>query len=172
MLYPAIRPKSYELRIDPRKILDALARADERIGDFVMKMALVVPQASAVTQLKHIFNNLAPTDPILNLYVNNVTPGSSDVASTYTAMTTQGYTAKTLAGGSWSFTAGSPSHADFALQTWTFDGTGGSTSVYGYYITKTTSGLLLLSERFTDGPYVVVNNGDQIKITPIETLTS
>jgi hypothetical protein len=113
-----------------------------------------------------MFNNLAPTDPILKLYVNNVTPGDSDTASSYTEMTTQNYSAKTLSGASWTFTAGEPSHADFAQQTWTFDGTGGSTSVYGYYVVKTSSGLLLFAERFSDGPYTITTNGDVIKVTP------
>jgi hypothetical protein len=132
-------------------------------------MTLFVPQASEVTFLKHVLNNLAATDPILKLYVNNVTPGEANVAADFTEMSTQGYAAKTLAGASWSFTAANPSHADFAQQTWTFDGTGGSTVVYGYFIVKTTSGLLLWAEKFTDGPYTIVNSGDAIKCTPILT---
>ncbi len=128
-------------------------------------MTLTVPQASEVNMLKMIFNNVSPTEPILKLYVNNVTPGSSDTASTYTEMSTQNYSAKTVSGSSWSFTAASPSHADFAIQSWTFDGTGGTTNVYGYYVVKTSSGLLLYAERFTDGPYIITSNGDIINVT-------
>lgn len=135
-------------------------------------MTLYVPTASEATMLKHILNNLAPTEPILKLYTSNTTPAAADVASTYTEMTTQGYVAKTLAGASWTFDTGSrPATAAFAQQTWTFDGTGGTTSVYGYFVVKTTSGLLLYAERFTDGPYSIVNNGDAIKLTPQITLT-
>jgi hypothetical protein len=41
-----------------------------------------------------------------------------------------------------------------------------SQNVYGYFVVQTTSGILLWAERFSDGPYPIANNGDQIKVTP------
>ena len=58
----------------------------------------------------------------------------------------------------------------YAQQTWTFDGTGGSQSVYGYFVTDVTSGLLLWSEAFASVK-TVTYNGDQILITPTFQLT-
>jgi hypothetical protein len=50
----------------------------------------------------------------------------------------------------------------YSQQTWTFTGALGN--VYGYYTTRASSGDLVYAERFTDGPYNIVNNGDQIKL--------
>jgi len=38
--------------------------------------------------------------------------------------------------------------------------------VYGYYLTQTSSGLLVYAERFTNGPYNIADNGDVIRVTP------
>ena len=82
-----------------------------------------------------------------------------------------GDAAKTLAGASWSFnTASRPATASFAAQTWTFDGTGGVTLVYGYFVVKTSSGLLLFAERFSSGPFTITNSGDAITLSPQITL--
>ena len=80
-------------------------------------------------------------------------------------MSTQGYASKALTGTSWVVTPGAPTSAAYAQQTWTFDGTGGSTVVYGYYVVQASSGVLMFAERFGTPP-TIVNNGDQIKVTP------
>lgn len=131
-------------------------------------MALFIPQASEVTLLQHIVNKLAPTDPVLRLFTNNVTPGEADTAATYTEASGFGYAAVTCAGSSWTTTAATPSTASFAQQTFTFTGALGN--VYGYFFTKTTSGLLLWVERFVDGPYGIANNGDAVKLSANFTL--
>lgn len=129
-------------------------------------MALLVPNVGEELALKNFLNHTAPQSQLMKLYTNNITPGETDTHSTYTEMSTQGYASKALTGSSWVITPGAPTSAAYAEQTWTFDGTGGSTSVYGYYVVQTTSGVLMWAERFSDGPYTIANNGDQIKITP------
>jgi septal ring factor EnvC (AmiA/AmiB activator) len=45
-----------------------------------------------------------------------------------------------------------------------------SQNVYGYYVNRTTGNTIGWAERFSDGPYQITNNGDQIKVTPNFTL--
>jgi len=129
-------------------------------------MALLVPNRGEQSVLELVTNKRAVENLTLKLYVNNVTPAEGDTAASYTEMSTQGYVAKALTGASWTVTGGAPSDATAALQTWTFDGTGGLTQVYGYFLVGTTSALLYWAERFSDGPYPIANNGDKINLTP------
>jgi len=132
-------------------------------------MAGIVPNAGEELALKNFLNHTAPQDQVLKLFVNDKTPAEGDTAGSYTEMSTQGYASKSLAGGSWSITPGAPSSAAYAQQTWTFDGTGGATNVYGYFVVQAVSGILMFAERFTGAPFAVANNGDQIKVTPTVT---
>lgn len=129
-------------------------------------MALLVPDRGERSVLELVTNKRAVENLLLKLFVNNVTPAESDTAASYTEMSTQGYAAKTLVGADWTVTGGAPSDATASLQTWTFDGTGGLTQVYGYFLVGVTSGLLWWAERFSDGPYPIANNGDKINLTP------
>lgn len=131
-------------------------------------MTLLVPNNGEARMLKAVVNHTAPENLVLKLFTNNVTPGETDTAGTYTEASGNGYAAITLTGSSWTITEGAPSDASYAQQTFTFTGNLGN--VYGYFIVQVTSGLLMWAERFTDGPYAIVNNGDQIKITPKITL--
>jgi hypothetical protein len=116
--------------------------------------------------LKAILNHTAPENLVLKLYKSNTTPAESDTAGTYTEADFTGYSSASLTGASWSITPGDPSFASYAQQTFTSSAGAQSQSVYGYYIVQASSGILIWAERFPDGPYVIVNNGDQIKITP------
>ena len=131
-------------------------------------MAVVVPNAAEDVMLQNILNKTAPQNQTLKLYTNNVTPGEGDTESAYTEASGNGYAAKTLTGSSWSITPGAPSEASYAQQTWTFTGNLGN--VYGYFVVQTTSGKIMWAERFSDGPYNVVNNGDTVSVTPKLTL--
>jgi hypothetical protein len=73
-----------------------------------------------------------------------------------------------LTPGSWSVISGNPSQAEHTEVTWTFSGAAGN--VYGYYVTRDIGGELLWAERFTNGPFNITTNGDEIKITPRLTL--
>ncbi len=131
-------------------------------------MTLKVPNASEQTMLENILNITAPQDLVLKLYTNNVTPGDADVVGDYTEAAGNGYADIDLDSGDWTITPGNPSSAEQPQQTFTFTGNLGN--VYGYFIVEAVSGKLKWAERFTDGPYNIVNNGDQIKVTPKFTL--
>lgn len=125
----------------------------------------LVPDTGETLALQNFLNHTAPQDQLLKLFVNNYTPVEGSVAADFTEMSTQGYASKALTGTSWVVTPGAPTSAAYAQQTWTFDGTGGSTVVYGYYVVQASSGVLMFAERFGTPP-TIVNNGDQIKVTP------
>jgi hypothetical protein len=125
-------------------------------------MALVFPDVGENIVLEALVNKTAPQNLVLRLYTSDTTPGESDTAGTYTEATGNGYSAITLTGASWG--AASGGSIAYAQQTFTFSGALGN--VYGYYMTQASSGTLVYAERFTDGPYNIANNGDQIKITP------
>lgn len=100
----------------------------------------------------------------LRLFTNNYTPIETTTEAAVTEAVGNGYTAKPLAGGSWTISGSSPTQAAFAQQIFTFTGALGN--VYGYYVTRDSDSKLMFAEKFTDGPYNIVNNGDQIKVTP------
>lgn len=127
-------------------------------------MALVVPNVGEADALNYFVNKAASQNLRIKLYSNNVTPGESDTAGTYTEIAGFGYANIVLAGANWTITQGAPTLAEYAQQTFTFTGALGL--VYGYFMVRETSGILAYAERFTDGPYNVTANGDQIKITP------
>jgi len=126
-------------------------------------MALLVPNVGEDVMLQNILNKTAPQNGRLKLFTNNITPSETDTFATYTEATGFGYADILLAPGSWSITPGSPTSAAYPEQTFTFTGALGN--VYGYLVNQTTSTILMWVERFTNGPYNIQNNGDQIKIT-------
>ena len=134
-------------------------------------MSLLVPRTGEVIALKYLVGYTTTTEPlVLHLFTNNKTPAETDTASSYTEATGFGYGSISLTGASWVVTAADPSTCTYAQQTFTFTGALGS--VYGYYLTRASSLDLVYAERFSDGPYVIANNGDQIKITPSITAES
>lgn len=132
-------------------------------------MALLVPNASEITMLKCILNHTAAQDQTLKLYKSATTPAETDTAATYTVSDFSGYSDASITGTSWNFTegGGSPtySYADYEQQTFTADAGSQNQDQYGYYVIQASSGLLLWAEEFTDGPYNVNNNGDNVKVT-------
>lgn len=135
-------------------------------------MALFTPSASKVTLAQFMLGAATPANQLLKLFTNNVTPALAHVAADYTEMTSgqnSAYSAKTLNKASWTVTfGGSTGSAVQSTQTWTF-AAGTPTTVYGYFITDSGSGLLLWAETFTI-PKVVQFAGDQIIIIPTITL--
>lgn len=136
-------------------------------------MTMKIPNVGEAFLLEAMLGKTAPGSLTLCLYTSNTTPADTDVLGTYTEMgAVQGYTSKTLSTGSWgSATAGtgtgtsSPAQATIAYpqQTWTFDGTGGAQTVYGYFLKS--GSILVLVERFA-GSVAIANAGDTIKVTP------
>jgi hypothetical protein len=133
-------------------------------------MTLRVPNVGEVKMLEHLLNKTAPENLILKLFKSNTTPADTDTAASYTEADFTGYTNKTMTGTSWTVTSGDPTTGAYAQQTFASTAGSQSQSVYGYYVTQVTSGVLIWAERFTDGPYTIVNNGDEIRITPQITL--
>lgn len=138
-------------------------------------MPLLVPNPSEGTLLSFALGVAVPGNQYLKLFTNNVTQSDSDVLAQYTEMATQGYVQKQLTKTSWTVTpasaaTASPATGVYAQQTWTFDGTGGATTVYGYMIVDVTTGLLLWAEKFATSK-IVQYNGDQILLTPQITLS-
>jgi len=132
-------------------------------------MAIVIPDVGETLLLQFMVGDDTPNaNWTLRLYVNDHTPTGATVLGSLTEMTTQGYAAKTLTNTSWSVSdVGVQSRATYAEQTYVFDGTGGATNVYGYYLTDNTSGALLWVERFSGAPIVVpATYGGEIKVTP------
>lgn len=127
-------------------------------------MALLVPIVGENVILENIVNKTAPQNPVLRLFQNNITPADTDTAGTYTESSFSGYASITLAGASWN-SAASGSIAYSAQQTITCSGAA-SQSVYGYYITQVTSGILMWAERDASAPFPIANSGDAVKITP------
>ncbi len=129
-------------------------------------MALLVPNAGEGLAIKAFLNHTAPQDPVLRLFTNNITPAETDTAGTYTEAAGGGYASKTLTGSSWSIVEGAPTNGSYAQQTWTFTGAlTGNATVYGYYFTQLTSGIIMWAERAASS-FQPQNNGDQILITP------
>jgi hypothetical protein len=131
-------------------------------------MALVVPNATKEAWLKAALNHTAQNQNyVLKLFTNNVTPGESDTAATFTAQAEGGISNPTLTGSSFTFgTAANVVTASFAEQTFTFTSVPGTTpNNYGYFTTRTTGGELGWAERFTGAPYTIANVNDAIKVT-------
>lgn len=129
-------------------------------------MALIVPNNGEGDALQYFVNRAAPQDLVLKLYQNNITPAETDTAGTYTEATFTGYAAVQLTAANWTVTPGAPTEAAYAQQTFTSSAGSQNENVYGYYIVQRVSGKLVWAERFSDGPYNIVNNGDAIKVTP------
>lgn len=128
-------------------------------------MALLVQNNGEVVALGCLVNKTVPENLVYRLFTNSITPAETDTAATYTEATGGGYAAATLSGASWTITPGAPSSAAYAQQTFTFTGPlTTNPDVRGYYVTRATSGDLVLSETFT--VFTPTNNGDNIKLTP------
>jgi hypothetical protein len=128
-------------------------------------MTLLVPNAAEDVMLQNILNKTAPQNQTLKLFKNNMTPAETDTEATYTEADFTGYVPIALTGASWTITPGNPTSAAAAEQTFTSTAVQ-SQNVYGYYVIQTTSGKILWAERFTNGPYLIQNIGDLIKVTP------
>lgn len=125
-------------------------------------MALLVTNEGELIALKALVNHTAQSSNLtLKLYKSNTTPAEGDTAATYTEADFTGYSAATLTGASW-VVSGNP--VTYAKQTFTSSAGSQSQAVYGYFILA--GATLVYAERFSDGPYTIVNNGDKIEVTP------
>lgn len=138
-------------------------------------MAFVFTNEGEKMLLERSVGKVAAGSLKLKLFTNDYTPVHDDVVADYTEMgAVQGYTEKTLTTAGWNAaTAGTgvgtslsnKAQITYPQQQWTFDGTGGSVTVYGYFITDDGETVLLGAERFTSSQ-LVSSSGDLIKVTP------
>lgn len=133
-------------------------------------MTLVLPNQGESIALEALVGKTAGQNLVLRLFKSNTTPAETDTEATYTEADFTGYSAITLTAANWSVTGTAPSSAGYAQQTFTSSAGSQNQNVYGYYLTQVTSGKLVWSERFSDGPYNIANNGDAIKVTLAITL--
>lgn len=127
-------------------------------------MPLIVPNSAETFILRYVTNSAVPEDLDIRLFTNDFVPTEADVVGNYIEASLGGYALIQLNSTLWVVTPGEPSIAEHPQVTWTFTGAVGN--VYGYYVTRRTTGDLVWAERFTNGPYNVQNNNDQIRVTP------
>jgi hypothetical protein len=127
-------------------------------------MALIVPNTAELFILGYVLNKQVPEDIDIRLYVNDYIPTEADTVSNFIEAVGGGYSKIDLVPSSWSVTPGNPSVAQHTQVSWTFTGSVGP--IYGYYITRRISNDLVWAERFTNGPYNIQSNNDQIRVTP------
>jgi hypothetical protein len=118
--------------------------------------------------VKCLLNHTAPQNLSLRLFTNDITPAETNTNGNYAEASGSGYAAKTITGSSWTVVEGAPTQASYAVQTFTF--TAAHAAIYGYFLSQTSSGVIVIAERFTDGPYTIVQSGDEIRITLAVTL--
>jgi hypothetical protein len=133
-------------------------------------MAVVFTDAAEVVALKNYVNNTAPESLVLRLYSNNRSPAKTDVVGDYTEVSGNGYSAVTLDPEDFVFSSGDPTSAAYPQVTFTFSGAAGN--VYGYYVTRATTGDVQFANRFSNAPINIANNGDEIRITLTITLNN
>lgn len=126
-------------------------------------MALLVPDVGENAILQMITNKTAAQNLVLHLYINNITPAETDTTATYTEAGFTGYSAATLTGATWNTASGGS--ISYGAQS-AFTASGVSTDdVYGYYVTQTTSTILIWAERAASAPFAVRVSGDAVKMT-------
>ncbi len=133
-------------------------------------MPLLVPDVGEARALNLILNKATAEDLSLRLYQNNITPAETDTAATYTVASFTGYANQTITAANWTVSGTAPTQAAAPQATFTSSAGSQNQPIYGYYFISPTGTILMWAERFSDGPYTIVNNGDAIKVTPVITL--
>lgn len=138
-------------------------------------MAFKISNEGEALLLEASVGKTAAGNLLLKLYTNNLTPDGTETTASMTEFgAVQGYASKTLTTTSWNAavpgtgagtSAANKASIDYAQQVWTFDGTGGNVTVYGYYVTNAAGTKLVGVERFAS-PVTVSVTGDTIKVTP------
>jgi hypothetical protein len=128
-------------------------------------MPLNAPNEGESRMLEYIVNKSTPATLYLKLFGNNMTPAENDTAASFTEVSGGGYANKSMTPANWTVANGNNAVATHTAQTFTFTGATTPNTVYGYYLVSSTDNRVMWSERFSDGPYAINNNGDSITIT-------
>ncbi|MGE5682590.1 MAG: hypothetical protein ACM34K_17115 [Bacillota bacterium] len=133
---------------------------------------VLVPDCGEQKLLSMALKFDTPPSLTMRLFVNNITPSSADTTAVYTEMSTQGYAAKSISRADWNIVStGGKAIAENIEKIFSFDGTGGRTPVYGYFITTDDDNTLLAVYQFDD-PFIAQTAGSQVKPIPSLTLES
>lgn len=134
-------------------------------------MAITIPNLGEATFLRNILGVAAAQTIVYRLYTNDYTITESSTAADLTECSGGGYAPITLAAGSWTITEANPSTAVYPQIQFSFTSVPTTPSIYGYYATQATSGILLWGERFPSAPFQIQSASDNIKITTTLNLT-
>jgi hypothetical protein len=129
-------------------------------------MTLLVPNGGEAIVLNYLTNKDAPENLVVRLYQNDYTPVAGSVIGDFTEATFTGYAEEVTSGGDWTVTPGDPSVAEAGEIAFTSTAGSQDEDIYGYYVVRETSEDLVYAERFPLGPYTIVNNGHEIRVTP------
>lgn len=114
-------------------------------------MGFLVPKAYLI----EVINEILADAMTIRLYGNNKTPAPGDSASGYTEIAGGGYANKPIVFGGWIINTTSqdyPLAVYNAVQLWTFTGPiNAPGTIYGWYLTRNSDGLLMAAERFGAG---------------------
>lgn len=134
-------------------------------------MTIIFPDQGEAILLSYLVGADTPEDLVLRLFANDVTDGLSPAQiealteADFTEADFTGYQAITLSGASWTVTPGDPTEATYAQQSFTSSADQSPQTIYGYYLTRDSSGDLVAFEYFAT-PVVVEFEDDTIKVTP------
>jgi hypothetical protein len=131
-------------------------------------MAGLLSNVGEEQMLKLLCNKAGVTlrDMSLRLFKNDYTPVETSIVGDFTVANFTGYASQTLGTADWTITPGAPTSAACGQKTFTSTAGSQNQPIYGYYLVTVTDEIFVAGERFSDGPYTVVNNGDAIKVTP------
>lgn len=119
----------------------------------------VMPTEGADLMLSLLVNKAQASDLTLHLFSNDYNPASASEAQDFVETPMQaGYATKLLNGSDWSVDKGVAVHVP---QVFHFSGPLGL--IYGYYVLGPAN-KVVAAERFVDGPYNILNNGDFIAV--------
>ena len=130
-------------------------------------MGFIVPKAYLI----EVINEVLADAMTIRLFGNNKTPAPGDSASGYIEIAGGGYANKPIIPANWavdSTTNDFPQATYSTTQLWTFTGAiNAPGTIYGYYITRNSDGLLLMAERFSPAtvPFAP-ENGSQARVLP------
>lgn len=100
----------------------------------------------------------------VRLFKNDVTPGETDTAATYTEATFTGYAGVSVASADWTLTPGAPSQAVSGGLEFTSSANQSAQTIYGWYMTENGSNTLVAAERFAASVSISAL-GDKITLT-------
>lgn len=125
----------------------------------------ILSEAERIRNAEYQTNyNGGGTDLTLHLCKNDITPAYDTVAADFTEADFTGYASKTLTGSSFTIASSHPITAVYATQQFLSSADQTAQYIYCYYILR--GSILVGSQRFPDGPYVVVANTDYVEVDP------